>query len=166
MTDGRRTAVADSSPLIALAQIDHLWVLDGMFARLVAPDRVFREIERTLPDPPHWLERDRLIESASAFADLGGLDIGERDAIALARQIAAPIVLLDDRPARRRATLLGFTALGTLGILVRAKRSGAIPMVEPFVERLRGVGFFAGDSVVRTILRLAGESPTDQNGHH
>lgn len=157
MTDRPTIAVADASPLIGLEQVGHLWVVEGMFAHVLLPAGVAQEIAPTIPAPPPWLQRAPPIEATEAFAGLEGLDPGEREAIALARLIGARYVLLDDRPARRRAEVLGMTPIGALGLLARAKRQGRIVAVKPVADRLMATGFFASDAVYRAILAKAGE---------
>lgn len=61
-------AVADASPLIALQQIGHLWVLQGMFARLLVPPSVAIEIAPTIRQLPSWLERTPFSRRVSSSA--------------------------------------------------------------------------------------------------
>jgi uncharacterized protein len=158
VTDADNVAVADASPLIALEQVGHLWVLGGMFGRLLLPPYVASEVAPTIPSPPPWLERWDRIDDPAAFVGLEGLDPGEREAIAVARVEQARYVLLDDRPARRRAEALGFTVIGALGLLVRAKRLGRIARVKPLADEMRSHGFYASSVVYRAVLARAGES--------
>ncbi len=86
------------------------------------------------------------------------LDVGEAEAIALAEEVEADIVLIDEMAGRETACIRGFTVLGTLGLLVRAKQSGLHPSVAPLLDRLRSeLNFFISDELRRTILRQAGE---------
>jgi hypothetical protein len=86
------------------------------------------------------------------------LDVGEAEAITLAEEIKADIVLIDEMAGRETARISGFTVLGTLGLLLRAKRSGLLPSVAPLLDRLRSeLNFFISDELRRTILRQAEE---------
>lgn len=86
------------------------------------------------------------------------LDVGEAEAIALAEEVKADIVLIDEMAGREAARIRGFKVLGTLGLLVRAKQSGLHPSVNPLIDRLRGeLNFFISDELRRAILRQAGE---------
>ena len=68
-------------------------------------------------------------------------------------------VLLDDRLARRVALQLGLPVVGTLGVLIAAKRRGLLERVRPGLQRLRASGYFLSDAVFAEALRLAGEKP-------
>ncbi len=81
-------------------------------------------------------------------------------AIALAAEIKADAVLLDERAGRRVAELLGLTALGTVGILVQAKRSGHVMNIAPILVSLaRDANFYLDPATKDSALRLAGEIP-------
>jgi predicted nucleic acid-binding protein len=67
-------------------------------------------------------------------------------------------VILDDRPARRVAADLGLPLIGTLGILVMAKREGLIPAIRPDVDALVNSGFFVSADLYRDLLREENES--------
>ena len=66
--------------------------------------------------------------------------------------------VIDDRSARHCAQGLGVLTVGTLGVLVVAKKEGRLDKVEPAIEQLRRAGLHVGDAVVEQILRMAGES--------
>lgn len=84
---------------------------------------------------------------------------GEAEVIALGMENREALVVLDDRPARRIARHLGLRVIGTLGVLLLAKRRGTLAKIAPVVEALSGVGFRMDAKLRRRILRLAGELP-------
>lgn len=86
-----------------------------------------------------------------------GLDAGEREAIALALEVGADPVLLDDRPARRLAARLALPATGTIGVLQTAKQLGLLPLVAPTLAALLTSGFRASPALVEQALLDAGE---------
>ena len=65
------------------------------------------------------------------------LEEGETEAIALAHQVGAEVVLLDERNARRAAKQLGLHVLGTIGILVWARRTGNITSLREALDALQ-----------------------------
>ncbi|MBA3945989.1 MAG: DUF3368 domain-containing protein [Herpetosiphonaceae bacterium] len=62
--------------------------------------------------------------------------MGESEAISLALELQARLVILDDRPARRLAQALHLPVIGTIGILVAAKRRNFLPAVRPSLDAL------------------------------
>lgn len=155
-------AVADAGPLIALARLDRLALLSGLFGQVLVPEAVFAECtaRRDLADAAsirHACESGALtlcIATPIAATDLGR---GERSAIGKALELKAALVA-DDLAARRRAEALGLITIGTLGVLVQAKRMGLLPEVRPAVDQLRAGGYWLGDELLRAALRTAGES--------
>ena len=65
--------------------------------------------------------------------------------------------MIDDQAARRCADVLGVRCIGTLGIVLRAKRLGRIPAARPVVERLRAAGMYLSERVLTPALELVGE---------
>ncbi|MEK6322881.1 MAG: DUF3368 domain-containing protein [Acidobacteriota bacterium] len=84
------------------------------------------------------------------------VDHGEAEAIALASERGWRVVL-DDRQARVIARSLGIQMIGTVGILLRAKQSGVIPLVRPIIDALEASGFWVSGALQEEALRLAGE---------
>lgn len=89
---------------------------------------------------------------------LQALDQGESEAIALALEVHAAALLVDEREARSVAISLGLKPVGVLAMLVRAKQEGFITAVRPLMDRLRaGIDFRISPSLYVEISRLAGE---------
>jgi uncharacterized protein len=149
--------VADASPLIALHQLQHLALLERLFAQLEIPPAVAREVAPSLPELPPWILVRPLSRPVSPVILRAGLGRGETEALGLAQERNAEMVILDDRPARRLALGLGLPVAGTAGILGRAKRAGLIPAVRPQIERLVSLGFRLSPAIVELVLVDAGE---------
>ena len=150
------SVVGDASVLLALAKLDRLPLLRDLFQEISVPPTVSREVSETLPQVPSWI---RVIEPRSIIAvrPVVGLHQGEVEAIALALDVRASVLILDDLPARRHAIALGLAIVGTAGVLVLAKRSGLIPSVREALDALRGGGFRLRHDVYEQILIDAGE---------
>ncbi len=155
--------VADASPLIVLAHIGRAELMSEVGEQLVVPAAVAREIARASPSDParQWLDGVALeiappqpIPQRVAAWDVGD---GESAVLTYALQYPDYTAVLDDRAARRCAETIGVRTIGTLGLLVRAKRAGFVAAVEPIVEELQAVGFRASAALVQEVLRLAGE---------
>jgi hypothetical protein len=97
------SVVSNSSPLIALARIERLDLIPTIIQSALIPPAVAREIAPSIPVLPHWLEVRAPTRSASVLTSRGRLGDGEWEAIALAVELGASAILIDDRPARRLA---------------------------------------------------------------
>lgn len=156
--------ICDTSPLQYLHQAELLHLLPALFGVVQVPRAVVQELVEGrrrgvhLPDPTtlRWVEvrsvRDRTL--LPPVTHLGG---GEREVIALGRGTDDPLLLLDDRHARRYAEAVGLAVTGTLGILVLAKERRMLDSVEPVLNRLHGLRFRFNVKTREAVLRLAGE---------
>lgn len=149
--------ISDSSPLIALAQIDRLALVRQLYAEIIIPPAVAREIAPTLPNQPAWIVNRPLshpIRPANAGASL---DPGETEAMSLAVELHATGVVLDGLQARRVGRTLGLRIVGTLGILLLAKRRGLLASIQPELDALVAVKFHFTEELARCVLADAGE---------
>ena len=163
-------AVADSSVLIALSSIRLLHVLSRRFpAGVLVPPAVWAEVVETGTGQPgaadvasaSWITVREVADKAFVGLLQGQLDAGEAEAIALARQEGDAIVLLDEKDARRVAQRLSLRLLGTVGVLVWAKRAGVIANLRDHLDALDTQGRFRlSQAVRREALRAAGEDET------
>jgi predicted nucleic acid-binding protein len=106
---------------------------------------------------PDWIMERVLAQPLVPRMAAARLGPGEREAIALALEVSAGEVILDDLAARRLATSLGLTPIGTLGLLLRAKRHNLIPHVRPLMEALQAQEFHISERLFTGILTAAGE---------
>jgi predicted nucleic acid-binding protein len=150
--------VADTSPLRYLALVDCLDVLPGMFGRVVVPPAVVLELTRPGPpervrtwaaSPPDWLE----IVTPAGVPEVAGLGAGEREAIAVAKEIQADALLIDDRDAVKEARRQGFAVLGTLALLDAAADRGLVPDLPRTLERLVKDTNFRMNRTTEAIIR-------------
>lgn len=147
--------VSDASPLIALHQIGQLGLLEALFGAVLIPAAVAREtpgVER-----PSWLVERALMKPLAPGVVRAGLGPGESEAISLALELDADRLILDELPARSLAQSLGLTMIGTLGILLAAKRRGLIPAVREPMDVLRRAAFRVAPDLYENVLRKAGE---------
>jgi hypothetical protein len=85
------------------------------------------------------------------------LDKGEAAVIALAEEMQATKLLIDEKIGRSYAKLRGFTCVGTLGILIKAKQKGLISEVKPLLKEMQKNGIWLHENLVQQILSLANE---------
>jgi predicted nucleic acid-binding protein len=158
--------VSNSSPLINLAVIGQLQLLEKFFSTVWIPDAVWRECVTEGTGKPSmkaiegagFLKR-RQPKNISLIQLLRReLDAGESEALALAIEVQADWVLLDERDARNIAAMYRLKTTGVVGVLLRAKQEGHIASLRRYLERLeQEAGFWLGASLRRRILELAGE---------
>jgi len=149
-------AVSNSSPLIAFERIGELDLLRAVFPGLVIPPAVADEIATTA-SVPSWIVVRPLQGRLDARTVVPGLGAGEREAISLAIETRATWLVLDDQAARQVARTIGLPVIGTLGILLAAKRRQLVPAIGPHVARLGAAGFFMQRELLERVLRLANE---------
>ncbi|MBS3933122.1 MAG: DUF3368 domain-containing protein [Truepera sp.] len=157
--------VADTGPLIALASIGQLTLLHQLYGTVLVPTTVHREVlaggSRVLGLTAYrqadWLE---VVEvGAIDPALLALLDEGEASVIALARQRQADVLLIDEQKARKIArTLYGLKVIGSVRVLLEAKRLGLLPSAKAAITTMRDQGYYLHDTIVEYALREAGET--------
>jgi uncharacterized protein len=155
--------VGDASVLIALERIDALSVLPALYGDVHVPDTVWREVfgaDGALARAvPAWLARHESRPVAAASSDGGRLDAGEAEAVQLALDLHADLLLIDESAGRKVARRLGVPSTGVLGVLAAAKHRGLVPAVAPLYAKLRATGFWLGDELVARMPRDLGETP-------
>jgi predicted nucleic acid-binding protein len=159
-----REVVSNTSPLQYLFQADLLDLLPALYGTIVVPGGVVAELAEgrvrgiALPDPTllPWVSV-RVIADTALLQLATDLDRGEREVIAIAKQAADPLAILDDGLARRYARLLGIPFTGTLGVLLKAKSAGHLALISPVLDRLEALRFRFDSATRAAVLRLANE---------
>ena len=149
--------VSNSSPLIALARIQRLDLVPAVLQSILIPPAVAREIEPSIPALPAWVSVRVPSRQRPPLTSRGRLGDGEREAIALAIEIGADAVLIDERAGRRVAEEAGLEVIGTLGLLLEAKRAGHIETIRAELDQLLETSFFLSPQLYDHVLRMAGE---------
>jgi predicted nucleic acid-binding protein len=152
--------VADASPLIAFQQIGQLQLLRTMFGEVTVPPAVAREILPSVPFAP-WIVERRLTQPIAPLVLRANLGAGESEALSLAVEIRADLLFVDERAGRRVAAALGPSVVGTLGVILAAKRTGHIAEVRPVVDELLRQGFWVAPRLVKQALSAAAEEGPD-----
>ena len=157
--------VCDASPIIGLSSVGQLDLLRQLYQGIVIPEAVAREVAagwgRSGSEDVlrvDWIKIEKVGDSVLRRALDGELDSGEAEAIALAVEIKAEILLIDERRARKVAQRLGIAVVGVLGVLLEAKKKGLIPKVHPILDSLlEDAGFRIHPDLYQRILEAAGE---------
>lgn len=157
--------VSDTSPIRALSHLGRIELLRDLFERVLVPPAVADELLH--PAGPHiaidiagfaFLQLRAPSRSDRVQAFLRILDPGEAQALALAEEVGAQLVLMDETAGRAAALEAGLAVMGTLGILLKGKVNGKLPALATLIDRLRDeLGFFISNELREGILRRAGE---------
>lgn len=156
--------VVDASPLIVLAKAGYLNLLTDMADEVWIPEPVAVEVLSGSPTDPArqaleagWGNRVAITTIPAVVAALG-LDPGETAVLAVALGRSGSTVVLDDRKAREAARALGLPVMGTLGIILGAKREGRIPSASDALKDLRAAGLYLDDALLQSVLPSVGET--------
>ncbi|MDZ7966723.1 MULTISPECIES: DUF3368 domain-containing protein [unclassified Nostoc] len=159
--------VSDTSPINNLAAINHLHLLQQLYGTVLIPEAVYREL--TDPNFPVagaievqtfiWIQTRPVQDRTLVEALSNELDIGEAEAIALALEMKADQVLIDERRGRMVAARLNLGYTGILGILVEAKSQKLIFAVKPLLDALiNQAGFWVAEPLYKRVLQLVDEN--------
>lgn len=150
--------VSDTSSICYLILIGEVEVLPLLFGRVIIPPSVRdeltapgapEEVRAWIDSSPEWLEVQPVRSVPSSITP--GLHAGERDVLALANELGADLVILDDGAARKKAADLGLSFTGLLGILDRAARKQLIDLKRA-IRRLRKTSFRIAPALLHRLL--------------
>jgi hypothetical protein len=156
--------VSNTTPIISLLKIGKLEILKNLYTEIYVPQEVFIEIEAGRHKKYYsnlleidWIKIEQIQnkKSTSYFLDL---DKGEAEAIVLATEIEAELILLDEALGRYHAKHAGLRVTGTIGILIKAKKEGLISELKPLIFELKENGVWLSESLIDRILELANET--------
>lgn len=158
--------VCNTSPLTNLAAVGQLALLPRLYGRIHIPNAVALELRAADCESSGYVPIESLgwlvVRSVGDRAFVESLrlylDEGEAEAIALAMELGADVLLMDEQAGRRIATRLGLERVGAIGVLRRAKSVGLIPAVRPVLDDLIArAGFWIRPSLYASILSDVGE---------
>lgn len=159
--------VSDASVLINLAWLGKLHLLNTLYGELLVPLAVWQEIVVKGAGKPGaaevetaiWLQFQPVKNTSLVRALQQDLDAGEAEAIALALEVTADLLLMDERLGRATAQHLGLRSLGLIGVLLLAKKRSLITHIKPDLDYLRQVaGFYISEPLYRRVLQDVGEA--------
>lgn len=159
--------VGDTSIFLNLCRVGQEGLLPALFTEVFAPQEVATEFANARARLarferlrwPEWVVVRPVKQPLLNRAPWVQLDVGESAALELALEIEAHAVLMDEANGRATATRLGLTAIGIVGILIRAKQVRLLPEIAPVLDDMqREARFFLSSADRATALRLAGET--------
>ncbi len=159
--------VADAGPLIGLARVGQLSVLRLLYESILIPARVRDELHLSSQKPGAQVIAEALqsgwircipIQAHRHVTILTGLvDAGEAEAIQLALEQKADLLLIDDSKGRKVAKAQGLRIIGSGAVLIAAKKAGFLDNVTPVLTALTRTGYRLSPALCQRIIELAGE---------
>jgi predicted nucleic acid-binding protein len=159
--------VSNSSPIMNLVAIGRLNLIKHKFGKVVIPDAVWRELvidgkgKKGVEDieKSDWIKVQPVRDKALVKVLAKDIDSGESEAIALAVENNADVLLLDDKAARLIAANLGLKLIGVVGILIWAKKEGIIKQFSKELDKLREeANFRMSEDLIKRALQEVEET--------
>lgn len=175
-----KIVVSDASALIVLAKLNRLEILRELFTSVVISPEVYSELTDETAKvggaeiailAAQWL----LVQSPQVIIPYKGLHPGETAAIALAKELNADFLIIDEKQGRKIASQEHINTIGTIGVLEKAADSGLLDLASTFAQ-LKQIKFYVTEKFLdarlaafeqrEALQRAAGEqnSPTAPNG--
>lgn len=156
--------VSDSGPILSFARAGRLDLIRQVFPKIIIPHAVYEDIVLRGKGKPgadevkqaSWIERRAVIDHSFVEALPQKLHLGEREAIALAKELNA-VLLIDEHVARKEAVSRGIECVGSMRVLSRAKERNLIPAAKPILDHLIAAGSYIAKPLYQEFLRRMGE---------
>ncbi|GCL35985.1 MULTISPECIES: DUF3368 domain-containing protein [Sphaerospermopsis] len=161
--------VSDTSPITNLAAISQLDLLQKLYTSIIIPTAVYNEmvkVDKVVPGAVEvqtlpWIQQQTVVDSQRVIViqeNEENIDLGEAEAIALALELKANLLLMDERRGRIVASSYGLQITGLLGVLLQAKRQILIPSVKILLDKMiEKADFRVSKELYSTIIQAAGE---------
>lgn len=157
-----KKVVSNATPIISLAVIDRMPFLSDIFGKIYIPSAVYDEM--TSARYPGYKELNSDLFEIKEINDRGeldtflkDLDLGEAESILLAREIKADVLIIDERFGYKIAQSKGLFVIGTLTVLLMAKKKGLIAEVKPLLDQMIQKGRWYSVKVYEYFLKSIGE---------
>lgn len=161
--------IADTTPLSVFLRIGRIDLVQSLVRTLYVPEAVAVELDRGQKLFGQWREQMpfaqviRVEPSPLLVLLKSELDIGEAEAIALAVERKGELLLIDEAQGRTVARRLSLDVIGSVGLVLLAKKRGLVTAVVPVLDDLRSRGgLWLSDAFYDSIVARSGESPTSR----
>lgn len=150
--------IADTSPINYLVQIGEVELLEKLYKQVIIPNAVFEElnsdfapieVKQWISEKPHWLEVKNI--QFKLDKDLVLLDKGEAQAIQIAKELKADLLIIDEKTGRKTARDFGLKIIGTIGVLALAKEKNLIN-IDEVIRKLEDTSFYISDQLKNYLL--------------
>jgi predicted nucleic acid-binding protein len=156
--------IADSGPIISLAVIDKLGLLETLYGEVCISESVWQEVSRYVEPfniPQVWTLKGQIRKLSGPNSFTGLIDTGEAEAASLYLEINADYLIIDDRAARRVAEAHGVRCLGTLAVLAKARELNLVTFLRPLFSTLLSYNRYYKKSLLNSLLADYAEDPLD-----
>lgn len=160
-----RIIVSDTTAITHLAKINALDLLKSLYSEILIPQAVYDELTKQGETQPgaiqvinaSWIKVVTVTNPVVVAKLMTRLDLGESEAIALALEKNADVLIIDEIAGRAVAKKLVNNIIGMVGILLEAKNAGLIKAIKPYLVNLRATGFRLSDDLFQFALKEANE---------
>ncbi len=167
----QRIVVSDTTAITHLAKINALDVLKSLYYEIFIPEAVYNELLQVKTTQPgrlqvlnsSWIKVIPIKNNVIAKKLRTRLDLGETEAIVLALEKNADLLIIDEVAGRAVAKGLVNKIIGMVGVLLEAKKAGIIDEVQPYLNQLKSTGFRMSNEIFEFALSQAGESSSQIN---
>jgi hypothetical protein len=154
--------ISDTTAISNLIQIGALNLLKDIYNEIIIPTAVYNELlvldSNELPVRKQlnqdWFKIETVIKDSTFLSLSVELDIGEVEAITLAIQKKADYLLIDEKEGRKIAVEKELKIIGTLGILIEAKRQKLIESVKTKMDDLMNIGFWINPKLYNRVIEI------------
>lgn len=156
--------VSNTTPIISLLKIGKLSILKDLYREIYVPKEVFAEIQNG-KDKEYYTDLSKInwikiakIQNEKSLSYFLDLDKGEAETIILTTEISADLIIMDETLGRFHAKHANLKITGTLGVLLKAKKSGNIEKIKPLLYELKNKGIWLSNGLIDKTLILANEA--------
>ena len=152
------SVVSDTTAITTLLKAGQARLLQELFERVFVPQAVWDELKDFHRELPDFVELRAVQNPGQRLPGTETLGRGEAEALLLAKELNARLLVTDDRKARATAKRLNVPCIGLVGVVIQAKRLGKIYSVRDLLEIIETKGgLYLSDAVIAEALRLANE---------
>lgn len=149
-----KVVISDTSCLILFHKIEELDILKKVYDNISTTPEIAKEFSEQLPK---WINIKSVKDKKYQEFLETQVDSGEASAIALAKEMDKPLLLLDDLKARKLANKLNLKFTGTLGVINKAKQIGVIDEIKPIIDKLLSTNFRISENIIHELLQINNE---------
>lgn len=151
--------VSNTTPIISLLKLSRLDILKELYTEISIPLAVYQEIEAGKKKSYYqdltklnWIKIVK-IQDRNALKYFLDLDAGEAEAIVLATELNADLIIIDDKLGRFHAKHADLKVTGTIGVLIKAKQHGIINRLKPLLYELTEKDVWISENLIVEILK-------------